>query len=128
MIIGHYALALAAKTWAPRTSLGTLIPAAAFLDLLWPVLLLLGVEEVVIAPGVTAFTPLDFTNGCSSRSPPGSTATARPEGDSAQALARGAARTRFRGRMSLVALRPPMARLDSRRPLAPTWDTPSFSC
>jgi hypothetical protein len=61
MIIGHFALALAAKTWAPRTSLGTLIAAAAFLDLLWPVLLLLGVEEVVIAPGVTAFTPLDFT-------------------------------------------------------------------
>jgi hypothetical protein len=62
MIIGHYAVAMAAKKWAPRTSLGTLIAAAAFLDLLWPVLLLLGVEEVVIAPGVTAFTPLDFTS------------------------------------------------------------------
>jgi hypothetical protein len=61
MIIGHYAVAMAAKNWAPRTSLGTLIAAAAFLDLLWPVLLLLGIEEVVIAPGVTAFTPLDFT-------------------------------------------------------------------
>jgi hypothetical protein len=62
MIIGHYAVAMAAKKWAPRTSLGTLIAAGAFLDLLWPVLLLLGVEEVVIAPGVTVFTPLDFTS------------------------------------------------------------------
>jgi hypothetical protein len=62
MIVGHYAVALAAKKWAPRTSLGTLIAAAAFLDLLWPALLLLGVEEVVIAPGITSFTPLDFTS------------------------------------------------------------------
>jgi hypothetical protein len=62
MIIGHYAVAMAAKKWAPRTSLGTLIAAAAFLDLLWPVLLLAGVEQVVIAPGITAFTPLDFTS------------------------------------------------------------------
>jgi hypothetical protein len=56
------AVAFGAKTWAPRTSLGTLIAATAFLDLLWPVLLLLGIEEVVIAPGITAFTPLDFTS------------------------------------------------------------------
>jgi hypothetical protein len=45
---------------APRTSLGTLVLAAQFLDLLWPVLLLLGVEHVRIAPGTTRVTPLDF--------------------------------------------------------------------
>src|SRR5262245_36616571 len=61
MIIGHYAVAMAAKKIAPKTSLGTLIASAALLDLIWPFLLLLGVEQVVIAPGTTAFTPLDFT-------------------------------------------------------------------
>ncbi len=61
MIIGHYAVAFAAKKLAPRTSLGTLIASAAFLDLLWPVLLLAGIEEVVIEPGATPFTPLNFT-------------------------------------------------------------------
>ena len=61
LFLGHYAVGLAAKQAAPRTSLGTLIAAAAFLDLLWPVFLLLGLEEVSIAPGTTQFTPLDFT-------------------------------------------------------------------
>jgi hypothetical protein len=51
---------LAAKKVAPRTSLGTLVMAAQFADLLWPIFLLLGVERVAIAPGNTAFTPLDF--------------------------------------------------------------------
>jgi hypothetical protein len=60
MFIGHYAVALAAKKAVPRTSLGSLILAAQFLDLLWPVLLLLGVEHVRIDPGNTVVTPLDF--------------------------------------------------------------------
>ena len=60
MFLGHYAVALGAKRAAPSASLGTLIAASAFLDLVWPVLVLAGVERVVIAPGATAFTPLDF--------------------------------------------------------------------
>jgi hypothetical protein len=60
MFLGHYAVAIGAKRAAPRTSLGTLIAAAAFLDLVWPVLVLAGVERVAVAPGATAFTPLDF--------------------------------------------------------------------
>jgi membrane-bound metal-dependent hydrolase YbcI (DUF457 family) len=60
VFIGHFAVALAAKRAAPRTSLGTLTFAAQFLDLLWPVLLLAGVERVEIRPGETAFTPLVF--------------------------------------------------------------------
>ncbi|HUO66202.1 MAG TPA: hypothetical protein VMV37_01640 [Gammaproteobacteria bacterium] len=60
MFLGHYAVAIGAKRAAPRTSLGTLIAAAAFLDLVWPVLVLLGVERVAVEPGATAFTPLDF--------------------------------------------------------------------
>ncbi|MCG3121306.1 MAG: hypothetical protein ALAOOOJD_04345 [bacterium] len=60
MFIGHYAVALAAKKAAPRVSLGTLFLSAQFIDLLWPFFLLLGLEHVRIAPGNTAFTPLDF--------------------------------------------------------------------
>ena len=60
MFIGHIAVALGAKKAAPKVSLGTLIMAAQFVDLLWPVFLLLGVEHVRINPGDTAFTPLDF--------------------------------------------------------------------
>ena len=60
MFVGHHAVALAAKPLAPRVSLGTLFGAAILLDLLWPILLLTGVEHVRIAPGITAFTPLDF--------------------------------------------------------------------
>jgi len=60
VFLGHYAVALAAKRAAPSVSLGTLFAAAAFLDLVWPVLVLAGIERVAIAPGTTAFTPLDF--------------------------------------------------------------------
>lgn len=60
MFLGHYAVALTAKKTAPRTSFGTLVLAAQFLDLLWPILLLTHVEHVRIAPGNTVFTPLDF--------------------------------------------------------------------
>jgi hypothetical protein len=60
MFIGHIAVALGAKKVAPKTSLGTLLMSAQFLDLLWPLFLILGVEHVRIDPGNTAVTPLDF--------------------------------------------------------------------
>src|SRR5919201_732344 len=62
MFIGHFAVAFAAKRVAPRTSLATLVTAAVFVDVLWPIFLLLGIESVRIAPGHTAFTPLDFVS------------------------------------------------------------------
>lgn len=62
MFIGHLALALGAKRAVPKVSLGWLVAATLFLDLLWPLLLLLGWERVEIAPGITAFTPLDFVS------------------------------------------------------------------
>lgn len=62
MFIGHFGVALAAKPAAKQTSLGTLILASQFLDLLWPTLLLLGLETVEIAPGSTKLTPLEFTH------------------------------------------------------------------
>jgi len=60
MFIGHAALALAAKPLAPRAHLGIALAAAYWLDLVWPVLVLAGIERVEVAPGITAFTPLDF--------------------------------------------------------------------
>ncbi len=60
MFLGHYAVALGAKRAAPVTSLGTLFAAAALLDLVWPVLVILGLERVSVEPGDTAFTPLRF--------------------------------------------------------------------
>ena len=60
MFIGHFGVGFAVKAGAPRVSLGTLFLAAQWLDLLWPTLLLLGVESVRIVPGATQVTPLRF--------------------------------------------------------------------
>jgi hypothetical protein len=60
VFIGHVALGLGAKRIAPKAPLAALLAAAGFLDLLWPVLLIAGLEHVRIDPGNTAFTPLDF--------------------------------------------------------------------
>jgi membrane-bound metal-dependent hydrolase YbcI (DUF457 family) len=60
MFIGHFAVGLALKRAAPRTSLGILVAGPQLLDLLWPWFLLLGWEHVRIDPGNTAFTPLAF--------------------------------------------------------------------
>ena len=62
MFLGHFALAMAAKKFAPKASLGTLVLSAQFADCLWPVLLLLGFEQVRIVPGITRVTPLDFVS------------------------------------------------------------------
>jgi hypothetical protein len=62
MFIGHFAVGFAAKRAVPRASLGTYVLAAVFLDVLWPVFLLLGIERVRIDPGNTAFTPFDFVD------------------------------------------------------------------
>ena len=62
MFLGHYGVAFAAKRAAPRTSLGTLAFAVQFLDELWPILLLLGLEQVRIVPGLMAANSLDFVS------------------------------------------------------------------
>ena len=62
MFVGHDAVGLLSKRLAPRTSLGWLIAAALFLDLLWPIFLLTGIERVEIRRGVTRLSPLDFTH------------------------------------------------------------------
>lgn len=60
MFIGHFALGLASKKINKKPSLGTYFLAVQFLDLLWPIFLLLGIEHVVVDPGNTEFTPLNF--------------------------------------------------------------------
>ena len=62
MFLGHFGVGFGAKAVAPKTSLGTLFLAAQFVDLLWPTMLLIGLERVTIAPGITKVTPLDFTH------------------------------------------------------------------
>ena len=62
MFIGHLAVGFASKRVAPKASLGVLMAAPMALDLLWPLFLLAGWEQVRIDPGNTAFTPLDFVS------------------------------------------------------------------
>ncbi|HEU4697904.1 MAG TPA: hypothetical protein VFS40_01880 [Gemmatimonadales bacterium] len=62
MFLGHYAVALAAKRAAPRASLGALVLAAQWADLLWPALLLTGTERVAITGGANPFLVLTFTH------------------------------------------------------------------
>lgn len=62
MFVGHFGVGFAGKAAAPRASLGTLVLASQFIDLLWPSLLLAGLESVEIRPGITRVTPLDFTS------------------------------------------------------------------
>ena len=62
MFVGHYAVALAAKNVTPKSSLGLLFLAAQFLDLLWPLLIVLGVEQVRLTPSENSFLQLDFVS------------------------------------------------------------------
>jgi hypothetical protein len=62
MFIGHFAVGFAAKRFAPRSSEAVLLTAPLLADLLWPVFLLLGWEQVRIDPGNTRFTPFDFVS------------------------------------------------------------------
>ena len=61
MFIGHFAVGFGAKRVAPEVSLGTFFLAAQLADLVWPNLVLIGIERFEIQPGITRVTPLDFT-------------------------------------------------------------------
>jgi len=62
MFIGHFGLGLAAKKIAPTVSLGTLLMAVQFVDLVWPTLLLLDIEHVVIHPELGSTRMLEFSD------------------------------------------------------------------
>jgi len=60
MLVGHYGVGFAAKRFAPQTSLGTLVLAALFADLLGWALVVTGIEHFAIRPGITTTNPLDL--------------------------------------------------------------------
>lgn len=60
MFIGHFGLSFAAKKIAPKVSLATLFIATQFVDILWPFLLVLGVEKVAIKPDYTKTNAFEF--------------------------------------------------------------------
>ena len=60
MFVGLLAVALAVKKIEPQVPLWTLVTASFGVDLLWPLLLLAGIEVVRVEPGNTAFTLLAF--------------------------------------------------------------------
>lgn len=62
MFIGHFGVAFGAKRAAPSVSLGVLFAASELADLIWPNLVLLGIERVDVRPGITVVTPLDFVS------------------------------------------------------------------
>jgi len=60
MFIGHFAVALGAKKFAPKQSIATMFIAAKFLDLLWPLLVIFGIENVSVDHTITEVTPFIF--------------------------------------------------------------------
>jgi membrane-bound metal-dependent hydrolase YbcI (DUF457 family) len=62
MFIGHYAIAYATRKRNYLPSLAILFIAVQLLDLIWPVLVLLGIETFKIEEGNTELTPLNFTS------------------------------------------------------------------
>jgi hypothetical protein len=50
MFIGHFGVGFAGKKIEKSPSLGTYFLAAQWIDLIWPILLLLGIEKAEIKP------------------------------------------------------------------------------
>ncbi len=62
MFLAHFGVGFGAKAAAPNVSLGSLFLAAQFIDLIWPTLLLFGVERVNIITDGTRNPPLEFVH------------------------------------------------------------------
>ncbi len=60
MFVGHYGPAFAAKAITKSVPLWVLFIAVQWMDICWTVFVLLGIEKVRIAPGITAANPLDL--------------------------------------------------------------------
>jgi len=60
VFVGHFAVAFGAKRAVPAVSLGALFIACQLADLVWPLLVIAGIERVSVQPGLTVVTPLDF--------------------------------------------------------------------
>jgi len=60
MFVGHYGVAYAAKPAAPSVPLWVYFLAVQWLDVVWSILVLLGVEKLHIVPGITEANALDL--------------------------------------------------------------------
>jgi hypothetical protein len=60
LFVGHYSVSFAAKTAEKRIPLWLLFMAVQFIDVLWSIFVLLGIEKVRIVPGITASNALDL--------------------------------------------------------------------
>jgi hypothetical protein len=54
MFVGHFAVAFIAKRTEARLSLGTCVLAATLADILWPIFMIAGLEQVQFKPGMGA--------------------------------------------------------------------------
>ena len=62
MLVGHFAVALAAKSAEPKVDLGTLALAAMISDFIWCVFMILGIEHVQFTLGMGAGSYFHATN------------------------------------------------------------------
>jgi membrane-bound metal-dependent hydrolase YbcI (DUF457 family) len=62
MFVGHFAVGFAGKRWAPKVSLATLILAAVLADILWIVFFPIGIEQVLIEPGIMPANSLNLVH------------------------------------------------------------------
>jgi hypothetical protein len=62
MLVGHVAVGFAAKRVEPKISLGTLVLAAMFIDFLWCIFMIAGIERVQFKGGMGAANYLDASN------------------------------------------------------------------
>ena len=60
MFVGHYGVSFAVKSVDKRIPLWLLFIAVQFVDVLWAIFVLTGIEKVRITPGITATNPLDL--------------------------------------------------------------------
>src|SRR5215510_11542628 len=60
MFVGHYGVSYAAKAQLPRVPLWVWFIAVQWLDVVWSVLVLLGIEKLRIVPGFTQANALDL--------------------------------------------------------------------
>jgi hypothetical protein len=60
LFVGHYGVSFACKGVERQLPLWLLFLAVQFVDILWSILILLGIEKVRIVPGITATNPFDL--------------------------------------------------------------------
>jgi membrane-bound metal-dependent hydrolase YbcI (DUF457 family) len=62
MFIGHFAVGIAGRRLTPRAGLGWWFASVALLDVVWPVLLLMGLEHAELSGSANPFLMLTFTD------------------------------------------------------------------